>query len=149
MDAKRTTLIENIQFLSVFAEDLVMAQKAYATAIAVAQERVGQNLAVSLFESDAAYLAYRALERRFVRIYKGETADAESVWESIVAGEAFPSFPYVWLPNAEYGWWNIENPTTRAWWVKEVLIEAGWERDGEQWFPPSPSPSEEETEKED
>ena len=141
MDAKRTTLIENIQFLSVFAEDLVVAQKAYATAIRVAQERVGQNLSVSLFESDAAYRAYRALERRFVRIYKGETADAESVWGAIVAGEAFPSFPYVWLPGNEYGWWDIENPTTRAWWVKEVLIEAGWERDGDQWWPP-----EEETE---
>ena len=141
MDAKRTTLIENIQELKGFAEDLVVAQKAYATLIAVAQERVGQKLAVSLFESDAAYRAYRAFERRFVRNYKGETADAESVWESIVAGEAFPSFPYVWLPNAEYGWWNIENPTTRAWWVKEVLIEAGWERDGDQWSPP-----EEETE---
>lgn len=145
MDAKR--LIENIQTLKGFAEDLVVAQKAYATLIAVAQERVGQKLAVSLFESDAAYRAYRAFERRFVRNYKGETADAESVWESIVAGEAFPSFPYVWLPTDDYGWWNIENPTTRAWWVKEVLIEAGWERDGDQWFPPSPS--EEETEKED
>jgi len=144
MDAKR--LIENIQELKGFAEDLVVAQKAYATLVAVAQERVGQKLAVSLFESDAAYRAYRAFERRFVRNYKGETADAESVWESIVAGEAFPSFPYVWLPTTEYGWWNIENPTTRAWWVKEVLLGAGWERDGEQWFPPSPSPSEEETE---
>lgn len=146
MDTKRTTLIENIQFLSVFAEELVVAQKAYATAIRVAQERVGQKMAVSLFESDAAYRAYRALERRFVRIYKGETADAESVWESIVAGEAFPSFPYVWLPTDEYGWWDIENPTTRAWWVKETLLQAGWvwERDNDEWFPPSSS--EEETE---
>lgn len=146
-----TKLIENIQTLKGFAEDLVVAQKAYATAIRVAQERVGhQKLAVSLFESDAAYRAYRRVERRYVKKYVGETADAESVWGAIVAGEAFPSFPYVWLPGNEYGWWDVENPTTRAWWVKETLLQAGWERDGDQWFPPSPSEEdEEETEKED
>lgn len=143
-----TKLIENIQTLKGFAEDLVVAQKAYAASICAAQERVGhQKLAVSLFESDAAYRAYRRVERRYVKKYVGKTADAESVWESIVAGEAFPSFPYVWLPESEYGWWDVENPTTRAWWVKETLLQAGWERDGDQWFPPSPS--EEETEKED
>lgn len=147
MDTKRTTLIENIQTLKGFAEDLVVAQKAYATAIRVAQEKVGQKMAVSLFESDAAYRAYRAVERRYVEKYVGKTADAEEVWAAIVAGEAFPSFPYVWLPGNEYGWWDVENPTTRAWWVKETLLQAGWERDGDQWFPPSPS--EEETEKED
>lgn len=141
MDAKRTTLIENIQELKGFAEDLVVAQKAYAALIAAAQEKVGQKMAVSLFESDAAYRAYRAFERRFVKKYVGKTADAEEVWAAIVDGEAFPSFPYVWLPTTTYGWWDIESPTTRAWWVKEVLIEAGWERDGDQWSPP-----EEETE---
>lgn len=147
MDAKRTTLIENIQELKGFAEDLVVAQKAYATAIAVAREKVGQKkLAVSLFEDDPAYKAYRRVERRYVKKYVGKTADAESVWESIVAGEAFPSFPYVWLPSGEYGWWDIESPTTRAWWVKEVLIEAGWERDGDQWLPPAEEETEEETE---
>lgn len=143
MDANLYTAIEILQG---FAADLDAAQKTYAALIAAAQERVGERHAISLFENDPAYKAYRRVEHQFVRKYKGETADAESVWESIVAGEAFPSFPYVWLPTADYGWWNIENPTTRAWWVKETLLQAGWvwERDNDEWFPPSSS--EEETE---
>lgn len=113
------------------AERLYLAQKVYEAAIQAVQDANGLgNHAICLHEHDAAYKVYRKIENKFVKAYNGTSMLPEVVWAAIEAGEAFPSFPYVWLPAGDYAdWWDLNNPTVRDWWINETLIQAGFERE--------------------
>lgn len=127
--------MESVKTLSELATKLQAIQDATEVAVKQTLQEANSSVSFGVDLTTSFREQYSRIEEEFVKTYSGEIIHPNDVWESIEAGECFPSFPYVWLPAGDTGWWDVGNPTIRKWWVKEALQQAGWQQDEDgEWY---------------